>query len=160
MFYETNNPDLFKRFWIDEANFPKWWKDANSTWGTTWEDFQAFCARMHKIYSIDDVALVYVEKVADGRANMHFSLLRGERIDTKELIELRDVIAVDFPVMYAWCGKRNRGLRRILEQIGFEWKGLQMHLQETHGKVLDWLCYTYTEVSVANNKTSLINCYQ
>jgi len=161
MFYATQNESLFKQFWIDEGtNFPRFWKDGANSENVTWEEFKAFCDGMWKVYSIDDVALVYVERTGEGRANMHFSLLRGEGIDTKDLIALRDILAINFPLMYAWCGKKNRGLRRILEQIGFEWKGLEMHWKQSHGKVLDWLCYTFAEVSVANRTKSLINCNQ
>ena len=74
MYKLTNDKTLFEKFWVDERdNFPKFWRDGANSENVTWGEFKAFCDGMERNYSIDDVALIYVEKTGVGRANMHFS---------------------------------------------------------------------------------------
>jgi len=140
VFYQTRDEDLFKTFWFDElTNTPRHFQDASHVWHTSWDDFKAFCDGMWRIYSIEDKALVYVEH----NGNVHFSLLRGTDTSNlvNELIGIRNELLLEKEYLYGWVGKHNRGMQRIVEDIGFQWHGFTMYHGQSHGKILEWRCY-------------------
>lgn len=129
---------VLRKFWKDEAtNFPRWFCDGTNSNNVTWDEFKAFCERMWKIYKAGD-ALVYVEDV-DGHAFVHFSLLRGGTIG--DLTAIRDEIHKEFPFIFGWVGKHNRGLRKLMGSLGFRWDGLKMYQGQSHGRMLEYHCY-------------------
>jgi hypothetical protein len=157
MIYETRNRHLFKKFWMDEKeHMPRWFVDGTNSKKVTWQEFQDFCHSMWRIYSIDDKALVYFEKIRN-HANVHFSLLRGEKIDTEPLISIRDEIIRDVNLIFGWSGTHNRGLCKMLEAVGFQYDGLKMLFGESHGRVLEWKCYTYKKPLAVRDKTLLLS---
>ncbi len=130
--------ETLRKFWLSERDeMPLWFSDGANSKHVTWEEFKAFCDGMWKIYEIDD-ALVYVENI-EGNANVHFSLLRGGKVG--DLSGIRDEIHKDFPLIFAWVGKHNRGLRKLMEGLGFKWDGLKMYWGKSHGRMLEWRCY-------------------
>ena len=140
MYYEVHDEALLRKFWdADSASFPKFWKDANETWGTSFEEFRD---RQWKTYSINDVALVYIEPVGEN-ANLHFSLLRGKSADMNDLLELRGKLEAEYPILFGWCLSKNRGLATLLESLDFRYDGLDMRYGHSRGQVLQYKCYTY-----------------
>lgn len=154
MYCQTNDQELFKIFWLDESiNFPVWWSDATNSKRVSWQEFKDFCARMWRVYSIDDKALVFFEKMGT-QAVVHFSLLRGQTVDSEPLIALRDEILVDCELIFGWCATKNRGLATILKDVGFVFDGLTM--RQGISKVLEYKCYMYYRKTVAPCTKSLI----
>lgn len=146
MYYPTQDLQLFEEFWREEVErMPRWWQDSTNALKTTWDDFQDFCSNMWKIWSVDDVALVYTEKIGN-HANIHFSMKRGAKIDIQDLIGIRDELLKDFRLIFGWSATKNKGLCRILEDCGFKWDGLTMLYGESRGKVFEYKCYTYKRV--------------
>lgn len=144
-----------KKFWLSEKNdFPRWWTDATNAKKVTWEEFRDFYNRMWKVYELED-ALVFFEKVGNN-ANVHFSLIRGGKIELDRLREIRDEVLCSVRMIFGWVSRRNRGLRKMLESLGFQWDGLTMYHGESHGKVQEYLCYTYVRKTLAPKGKDLI----
>ncbi len=99
------------------------------------KDELAFCEQCHSIYEVDNT-LVYVEHSGE----IHFSV-RGE-VDVPELIALKFELLKEFPYFFGWILKQNRGMRRVAEQIGFEYDGLRMLKGQSKNRPLEWMCYT------------------
>ncbi len=141
MYYQTNDQELFKRFWQDEKeNSPRYFNDSGNTWHCSETDFLDFCSRMWRIYCVDETALVYIESSGE----VHLSVLRGSNSANliSELIEMRNEVLQKLPLLFGWVGAKNRGIRKLMEGIGFQFKGFTMIKGESHGKVLEWHCYT------------------
>lgn len=135
-----------KEFWEEERdNMPRWFQDGSQAWGCSWEDFKGFYDQCEKVYDLGDT-LIYVENI-DGMANLHVSTLRGVKIDIPKWKEIRDELLTKYTILFAWIGKHNRGLRRIIEQCDFKYHGLQMFHGTSHGKVLEWRCYSIASQS-------------
>lgn len=153
MYYEVHDEALLRKFWdADSTSFPRFWKDASETWGTSFEEFHV---RQWQTYSVDDVALVYIEPVGEN-ANLHFSLLRGKSVDMTELLELRGTLEAKYPILFGWCLAKNRGLARLLENLDFRYDGLDMRHGSSHNQVLKYKCYTYKRKTLAPCTKSLI----
>jgi len=157
MYYQTSdNNDLYRTFWEEEAtNFPQWFMDSTNSKKVTWQEFKDFCAKMWRVYSVDDKALVYFERQGK-QANVHFSLLRKAKINTEDLINIRDEALCDINLIYAWVFVKNKGLARMLESIGFEWHGFTMMYGTSHNKPMEYRCMTYIRKRVVCEPTSLL----
>ncbi len=137
---------------------PQWYNDGTGSWHTSWEDFLAYCQNCWRIYEVDNVALIYVQRFGD-KANIHFSLLRGSKVDfLKELIDIRNDLLLEVELLFGFVGRHNPGLKRIIEQVGFSWKGFSMILGESHGRVLHWRCYSVhqDQLFIRKNVKSLL----
>ena len=140
------NDEELQKFWIEERdNMPQWFQDGSQAWGCSWEDFKGFYEQCERVYNLGDI-LVYVEKIGE-YANLHISLLRGAKIDIPTLLNIRDELLKDYKLLFAWVGKHNRGLKKIVEQCGLKYDGLQMFHGESHGRVLEWRCYSIALLS-------------
>ena len=141
MFYITTDTEIFKKFWENDSTaMPRWFQDGVKTWDTSLEDFLGFCDDCERVYVMDDVALLYVQKIGDS-ANIHFSLLRGEMPSQETQIAVRDDIYKSYDRIFGWCGSRNRGLKKILEFVGLTFNGFKMWHGTSHDQVLEWHCY-------------------
>lgn len=161
MYVETRDVEVFKGFWQDEkSNTPRFFNDASEVWTTTYNDFLAFCDRSWKVYLVGDNCLVYVEK--DGKcANLHISFLRGTDAWglMDDLVKLRNEILTEFELLYAWVGKHNRGLKKMVNALGMHHNGFCMYHGESHGKVLEWQNHSISrrELFTSRNAQSLLN---
>ncbi len=141
MFSRTTDTDIFRQFWKDEqANEPEFFKAASKAWTETEEDFLAFCNRCDRIYLIDDVALLYVER-ANTHANIHFSVIRGQKVKTEDLLAIRAELFKDFTAIFGWCPRKNWGLKKILKACGFSYYGFSMLHGFYRGRPLEWDCF-------------------
>lgn len=141
MYERTNDECLFKRLWHDEAtNTPRWMQDGNGVWGCTWDDFRGFCEQCERIYT-DGNSLLYVERIGNN-ANIHFSIIRGEKVDVTDLIRVRNELLRDYEMIFGFCGTHNRGLKKILEACGLRENGFTMYHGFSHSKLLTWKCYS------------------
>lgn len=142
MFETTTDIEVFKRFWEDERdNTPLWLSKGNGAWHCTWEDFLDFCQNCERIYLIDNIALLYVESV-DGNANIHFSVIRGHKVELEDLLEIRDLLLKDYQMIFGWCGSKNFGLKKLLTACQLKWYGFTMMKGWHRGKPLEWLCFS------------------
>lgn len=138
MYALTNDKQVFKQFWADERdNTPRWVNDGSHTWTCTEQDFLAFCDNAERIYLIDECALLYIERI-DDKANIHFSLLRGAKVNVPDLIEIRGELFQDYAFIFGYAEVHNRGLKQILRKCGFEHRGITMLKGSSHNKVLEW----------------------
>lgn len=125
------------KYWRDEQTFPRWFRDGNSVWKITEADFLEFCHNCWRIYEIDGCALLYVER--QGRnAEIHFSVLRGHKIDPESLIPIRLELLTEFDCVYGWVAAKNRGIKAVCNLLGMRFQGLRMFKGKSHGKVLEW----------------------
>ena len=160
MFQECNDQEVFKIFWRNEKDCtPRWFNDGSQTWHCSESDFLEFCANSWKVFCVDNTALVYVEK--DGVcANVHLSILRGSDASDllENLIKLRNELLKDFELLYAWVCTRDRGLKRLMDGLGFSWYGFTMIHGTTHGKVMEWKNYSISrrELFLAKDTRKLL----
>ena len=136
MFREVEFDTRLLKYFRAEQNSPKWLKTALDTDDATDETFEAFCNR-HRMFEIDDVALLYLEK-KDSLTEIHFSMLRGAKCDlVGDLIEIRDMLfAEGTSIIYGWVMRVNRPLRRLCANVGLYFTGSEYG--EGKGKKL---CY-------------------
>ena len=148
------NDKELQKFWLDERdNKPRWFQDGSQAWGCSWEDFRDFYRQCERVYHLDGV-LIYVERI-ENNANLHISVLRGATIDIEKLIEIREELLKDYHLLFAWVGKHNRGLKKIVEQCGMQYYGLQMFHGESHGRVLEWRCYSINKIDMITKRYHL-----
>lgn len=134
--------DLLK-WWQIEQNSPKWFKDANSLWGETWDDFNKFCQGCDRIYDLGDV-IIYVQKDQDS-ANIHIGAVRHARIDIKALCIIRDKLLIEFQVVYGWVLRHNRGIAKLANAVGMTFNGVRMFRGESRGRLLEWRCHAMSK---------------
>lgn len=136
MFRETNDESILLKFWQDEQNYPRWYRDCNNAWTRTWREHLEFCRDCCGIYS-DGNALVFVERTG----NVHLSIMRGQSIDFTGLCALRDDLLRQFQSLFGWANGRNSGLKAVLNKIGMYDSGIKMYKGSSHGQVLTWRLY-------------------
>lgn len=134
---------MWLKYWDAEHQFPKWFVDAHNVWLISLEDYLDFCRQCWKVYEIAGCGLLFVEKVESG-AEIHLSIVRGADIMelTKGFIEVRRELLDSFDMIFGWVLRQNRGLQRICQQLGMEFYGVKMLHGSSHGKVLEWRCYS------------------
>ena len=138
MYVQTRDEEVLKQFWIDETtNTPRHFQDGINAWRTSWEDFKGFCDNAERIYLIDNSALLYVERI-DDKANIHFSLLRGKKVDIADLISIRDELLKDCICIFGYAGKHSWGLKRLLRECGLEHHGVEMLKGRYKNRVMTW----------------------
>lgn len=157
MFAETKDEELFKKFWWDEKeNSPRYFNDSGDTWHCSEADFLDFCSKMWRVYCVDGIALVYIEP----SGGVHLSVLRGSDNANlvSDLIVMRNEVLQKLPVLFGWVGAKNRGIRKLMEGIGFHFDGFTMLKGESHGRVLEWHCYLISqkELLVAKDNNKLL----
>lgn len=120
-----NDKESLLRFWVDEQCSPHWLKESNSTDDCTDESFLAFCGR-HRIFEINDVALLYTEEVEPNIVKIHFSVLRGNGDKVlDDLKEIRDQLFFEgTKIIFGYVLKANRPLKRLCRELGLEFNGL------------------------------------
>lgn len=142
MYKEQKDENRLLEYWREERTYPKWWREADETWNQTEEEFLDFCHQCHKIYELDDVALLYLEKPTPKTVNIHFSLKRGcdAYHMVNDLVAIRNETFKTIELIFGWVHIRNKGLRKILEDCGFYWHGFSMFYGQT--KVSEWRCHS------------------
>ncbi len=145
----TNDEQLFKRVWTSERDdVPRFFSDGSHTKTTSWADFKGFCEQCDRTYSLNGQGILYVERIGYN-ANIHFSLIRGEKVELNDLISIRDEIFQDFELIFGWVGLHNRPLKRLIESCGLRYDGFRMYYGESHGRLLEWRCYSLAKNSIA-----------
>ena len=138
-----------------ERAFPSFYRNVSSTWTIDEADalkfYQKVCDKVFGIFNDDKslTALVYFEKITEDVVNVHFDLKRGT--DIKEIVYaiagIRDYqFHYGVRICEAWILKKNRGVRKMLEAIGFKPTFLEMKSGYSHGQVLKW-----TQLAIAQN---------
>ena len=126
-----------RKLWEDEQRYPRWFKDASETWDADWESFEKRCKESYAVHEIDGT-FVFTEHSGE----IHFGSIRGTRPNIEKLLEIQTELLKHFPYLFGWINVRNRGMRRIAEQLGFRFYGVRMFHGTVKGKVGEWLCYT------------------
>jgi hypothetical protein len=158
VYREVTIKDGLLKYWEDEKKSAKWYRESLDTDDTTEESFTEFCNR-HRIFEIDEVALVYLEYVMPTAVNIHFSLLRGANIDIQDLIEIRNQLFDEGVVwIYGWVAKKNKWLQRVCEAVGMNFYGIEDNTKIVRGKPFTMWRYSMhvTEFLVIENPKSLI----
>lgn len=124
MFREQYDKERLLVYWRDEQNSSKWYKASNYTDDCTDESFLDFCSR-HRIFEINECALLYVEEVEPNIMKLHFSVLRGTKPDLlADLIEIRNMLFREgATVIFGWVLRENHPLKRLCEKAGLYWNG-------------------------------------
>ncbi len=149
MFEITTDESLFKRIWRSERDdVPRFFSDGSNTKNTSWGDFKGFCANCDRVYALNDSGLLYVERIGYN-ANIHFSLIRGEKVELNDLISIRDEIFKDFDLIFCYVGVHNRPLKRIVESCGLRYEGFYFLYGWSHNRLLEWRCYSLAKNSIA-----------
>jgi len=161
MYRKITDENILRKFWHEEhENMPQWYSDGTDCWHIDCDDFLSFCRRMWKIYLINDTALLYIENLGQ-TANIHFSLLRGADAVAMipDFIEIRNKTFKHVEMIFGWAARRNKGLQKILEACGFKYYGFQMFHGESHGKILEWRCFSINrrELFVAKDTKTLLH---
>lgn len=154
----TADENIWKKFWYDEqTSLPISFKDASNVWHTTEEDFLGFCKQCWRVYELDNVALLFVEKM-NKSANIHFSILRGNEAKPliPDFIKIRDELFGDIEMIFGWAWARNKGLQRILESVGFKFHGFEMYHGHSRGRVLEWKCFSVDKTSCDASRKLLV----
>jgi hypothetical protein len=160
MYREITDKKRLLEYWRDEKNSVRWYQESNETKKSTVETFLKFCAD-HTVYEIDGCALIYCKEVAPKIVQIHFSVLRGSKFDIESLKELRnDVFRNGTKVIFGNILKQNRPLRKICDEVGFYWNGLE-EIEEREGKrPFRFLCYAMDrrDLIVAPNAQLFYSC--
>lgn len=130
------------KYWEAEQQSPRWLRESNDVWRISQEDYLEFCGQCWKIYDLDD-AMLYVERFGD-RAEIHINALPEVNIENlvQRLIDIRKELFRDVAVVFGWVLRQNKGVQRICRQLGMEFYGVTMLHGESHGRVLEWRCYS------------------
>lgn len=133
----SSSSNKLRELWEDEQRYPRWFKDANETWTLDWESFEKRCKESYVIYEVEGT-FVFVEYTGE----IHFGLLRGSKLNIEKLLEVQAELLKHFPHLFGWINVRNRGMRKVAEQLGFRYHGVRMWCGVVKGTVGEWLCYT------------------
>lgn len=133
-----------------EAQSPRWYKDACDVWNLDEDTFLGFCEQCYRIYELGD-AIIYCEKTSDTTVEIHFSILRGGKIDVDDLKTLRDELLKEFDMVFGWVVNRNYAVKRICEKVGLRHYGVTMLHGSTHGKPIEWQAYSINKLQLNKN---------
>jgi hypothetical protein len=144
------------RYWRAEQNAPKWFKDSNETWRQSESEFLSFCDKC-KVYEIGN-ALLIIEDFGE-RAEIHFCV-DGNLPDglVNELKNIKAELLRQHSFIFGWVVRQNRGIKAIAAQLGLRFHGFKMHHGISHGKVLEWHCYSlhWSESFVVADRKNLL----
>ncbi len=135
--------DIILAYHEVEQNAPQWFRDGSDVWQK--DDLLEWCKRHHKIYEIENKALLYVEPTGE----VHFSVKRGENgLDLiPALLEIRAELFKEFDTLYGWMLKQNRGLKKICESVGFKYEGFRVFHGVVKNRVAEWHCHSMEKSS-------------
>ncbi len=155
MYRIVEDEQVFTRFWEAEREFPRHWTESNNVWGTTLEDYIGFCDDCFRVYLVDDNALLFAQKVAEG-INIHLSLIRGTdpMAMIEDFIKIRGELLTVCQLIFGWVYARNRGLKSVLKAVGFKDYGVRMYTGTDH-KVFEWQLFSATRDSVEKRIASV-----
>lgn len=135
------SPRLLK-YWRDEQNGTKWFKESLSTDNGSDDSFERFCKR-HRMFEIDKVTLLYLDYIQPNIVMLHISVLRKKRVNIDDLIAIRDqLFSEGVEWVFGWVAKQNRKLRAICEVVGMEWNGEVDDSAIVKGKPFIKYCYS------------------
>lgn len=158
MYREVEYSDNLLKYWRDEQNSPRWHREALDTDNGSDESFEAFC-RKHRMFEIDEVALLYCEYVKWNVVQIHFSLLRKQRVQIQDLIDIRNQL-FDENVMwiFGWIAKKNWWLRGVVECVGMSYDGIEDNELMVKGKPFPRLRYSMflTDFLIVEKPKSLL----
>jgi hypothetical protein len=151
----TDEPTLM-RYFENDKTAPRWFKDANGIDGMSAEYYLGFCKNCWRIYEIDDVALLYCEE-GKKAIGIHFSVMRGKSVPMHDLWLIRNAVFQEFEMIFGWVARQNKGTQRMCVELGLEYRGMKMLNGSTHGKVIEWKCYSMTRQNVVLNCKNLLS---
>ncbi len=120
-----NDKDFLLQFWREEQASPRWFRESNQTDECTDESFFAFCDR-HRIFAINEVALLYTEEIEPNIVKIHFSILRGNGNKVADdLKEIRDQLFEEgAKIIFGYVLRINRPLKRLCKELGLGFNGM------------------------------------
>ncbi len=137
----------YLKYWNIEQKSPRWFRTSNGLWRESESDFIEFCDQLHRVYDLGEV-IVYVQKVSDISAEIHFGAERNAKVDVTRLLETRDEILQDFDMIFGWLLKQNRGMKKIADQVGMTYQGVKMLNGSYKDKILEWHCHSLDKSSL------------
>ena len=150
---KTEFPELRRIVWDAEKNSPLWFQQASAVWHPTYEAFSEFWENCGEIWAFADKQpsglvefklLVYLEFLQPHSINIHVSVIAPiarEKL-TESLKWLKDKKASDgVTTLVGWLLDKNRGMRKIAEEVGFRETGAKMDYGVARGRVLRWRQY-------------------
>lgn len=134
--------DRLLLYWQAELDSPRWYRDSNDTDECTEDTFLEFCSR-HRMFEINDSALLYFTKVSPVIGLLHFSVLRKKKLDLCDDIRriLHDELLKDVDIVYGWVYKRNSPLKRLCRQVGLQFNGLMADIPRLNKSTLTAECF-------------------
>jgi hypothetical protein len=146
---QNNETDLLKEANSFERKFPVFYRDSSNTWTATEADALKFYQHCQALFGLFDrnkiVGLIYSQAITDTVTDVHMDMERGTDLAAVIpcIAEIRDRRWADgITLVMAWVLKRNRGVQRMLQAIGFRFSGLEMKAGSSHGSTLKWLQMT------------------
>ncbi len=132
------------KLWETEKTAPRWFRDAGETDKFSDGDYLKWCDQFEIFGLANDRAALFLKR-NDAHGEIHFSIERKfTEIDAlvTELESVRTrIFASGITVVTAWVAKRNTGLRNICIELGMQYHGLKKWKGESHGKIIEWMCY-------------------
>lgn len=113
-------------YWRAEQTAPRWYRLSNEIDDVSDEAYLQFC-KEHRIYEIEGCALLFCKLVTPKIVNIHFSVLRGQKVDlVPGLTKIRDELFDEgVEIIHGWVWGRNRPLKRLCNKLGLYWNGLE-----------------------------------
>jgi hypothetical protein len=144
------------RYWEAEQKMPRWYLDTTRVKSISKQAFLEFCEKCH-IYEINDNALLYCESPQEGVCNIHFSLMRGSEISVEDLVQIKRELLQKNWLIFGWVARQNRGLQQLCRDLGLSYSGVQMMDGVSHGRVIQWLCYSISYKNVLPSAQNLLS---
>jgi len=150
-----NDKDFLLLFWKDEQRSVKWYRESNETDDCTDETFINFCNR-HRIFAINESALLYTQEVEPQIIMLHFSVLRRTKDDlTEDLMQIRNQLFREgAKIIFGWVLKHNRGLKKICVDLGLRFNGTTSEMEREGKKPFIRECYVISRESLFTFKDS------
>lgn len=137
--------ELLPEIWRHEqTRLPQTITDSLKGWRDTLDMFVAFVESCEAVWGFFDAeglaGVVFMERPAPRASHMHLSVLRKpEGGFEAPFARLRDMrFRSGDKIIRTWLLKRNFGLRRIMEAVGFRRTGLILDNGSSRGRVLRW----------------------
>jgi hypothetical protein len=146
--YERVEQDLnlARRVYSTERNAPRWFRNSQGVWIQGEDEFIRFwksCAEIYGLFEYEEIkCLLYIEIPHPGVAEVHVSAVG--QTHTNNICRFfrslrrkkRDEGIKD---VRGWILRKNRPMRAVALESGFNPTGLKMTFGQINGKPLEWL---------------------
>ena len=142
--YRKINESFAARIWEIERTFPEWFKACNAVWTPDYDSYLAFfrnCSEVYGMFSGEELAAVVYLEIEGERVNIHVSVI--SETDRKFIIAffcslLKKKGAEGVRDYRAWIFEKNRGLKKIAEEVGFIKTGLKLYKGVSKNSPIRW----------------------